>query len=200
MKQILETSPEMDVENVYMDSPAPIELQTYDILCDDVNKAEHIGNRRLMITMSMTFTKYADAPSIADKKAIAASVVDTVHSFYTPGGRFVKKNSEGIGALVVVEDEEAIEWVYKSLEYLISGNKDSSSAPRNRVSGSTTQLKPLHRLESRAISGKDQDEPMDESLANLILKQHELFTAISNAADEQEKPRKKRRKSKKSKS
>jgi len=181
-------------------STIPLELNSYDVICDGIGKIDHIGNRRLAITLSINCGTYMAAKSLSERKEIAASVVETVTSSYRPGGRFLKtdKNKKW----VAVDRKQAIQWVYKAFQRIVApkaqkqkwldyyeGAKECSA-----LSMSASTLIPVPSLSistSLAMSVPDneisaEEEAIDAQLADLLLKQNRIFMSLSEKGDAEE--------------
>eukprot|EP00547_Thalassionema_nitzschioides_P016358 CAMPEP_0194252154 /NCGR_PEP_ID=MMETSP0158-20130606/26924_1 /TAXON_ID=33649 /ORGANISM="Thalassionema nitzschioides, Strain L26-B" /LENGTH=183 /DNA_ID=CAMNT_0038989495 /DNA_START=63 /DNA_END=611 /DNA_ORIENTATION=- len=155
--QILPRRPSSSM-SVQKEKHIPMELESFDVICDDAFLASHVGNRRISVTMSINCKRYLEAKTLSEQKTISASVVDTVMSSYRPGGRFLK--SDRNNRLVAVDRKRAIKWTHKSFERMVS---DARPTPPDSVSSSTAA----------------EDKPIDAQLAKLLIKQHEIFTMLA---------------------
>lgn len=164
-----------------------VKLQPYDILCDETKNIDHVGNRRLTITMYINYEKYASAKTEMGRRAVATLIVETVASSFTPGGRFLR-SGEGIDNFDIVERKEAIEWVHKSMARLLS-EKTANECASLSIPHSLAEIKTRAALER---DGKD----IDGSLAALLLKQHHIFTSLANTEESNKKKGAKRKKRK----
>jgi len=182
-------------------SSIPVDLESYDVVCDaGSNYSDHVGNRRLAITLSINCQKYMAAKTLSERKAISASVVDTVS---TSGGRFRKcdKNNHWVD----VDRKQAVQWIYKSFQRIISTPKipnqqqsqqdfSSNDSDDAAVSSSTS----LNNEEATTIASRQslllvlnpEDDTIDGQLAKLLLKQHHIFTALSEKAEGDQQKRK----------
>mmetsp|Transcript_26142 Transcript_26142/g.39565 ORF Transcript_26142/g.39565 Transcript_26142/m.39565 type:complete len:187 (+) Transcript_26142:38-598(+) len=149
----------------------PMELESFDVICDDAFLASHVGNRRISVTMSINCKRYLAAKTLSEQKSIAASVVDTVMSSYRPGGRFLKNDRNN--KLVAVDRKRAIKWTQKSFERMVS---DARPPAPDSVNSSAAA----------------EDKPIDAQLAKLLIKQHEIFTMLAEKGKNKKEANKKK--------
>jgi len=176
----------------------PVELESYDVVCDaGSNYSDHVGNRRLAITLSINCKKYMAAKTLSERKAISASVVETVSTSYRPGGRFRKcdKNNHWVD----VDRKQAVQWIYKSFQRIIATPKipspdqqqsqqdvSSTNNESDAVVSSSTSLNneaTIAPRQSLLLVLNPEDDTIDGQLAKLLLKQHHIFTALSEKAE-----------------
>lgn len=145
------------------DKDIPMDLQSFDVLCDDLEHVHHVGNRRIMITIAMYCQKYADAKTISEQRSVAACVVDTVMSSYRPGGRFLRTDRNN--NWVSVDRRQAIKWTQRSFERILPEIKGGRSY-------------------GEGLSAT-KDKQIDTRVAKILLRQNEIFTTLSENSKKQ---------------
>mmetsp|Transcript_30704 Transcript_30704/g.46513 ORF Transcript_30704/g.46513 Transcript_30704/m.46513 type:complete len:136 (+) Transcript_30704:91-498(+) len=102
----------------------PVELQPRDVICDDLEYVNHVGNRRIIISISLYSKKCFEANTTSQKRAVAASIVDVVMTSYRPGGRFLKMDRHR--NFFVMNRKEAIQWTLRKMKRLLPTKTSSS--------------------------------------------------------------------------
>mmetsp|Transcript_28847 Transcript_28847/g.42574 ORF Transcript_28847/g.42574 Transcript_28847/m.42574 type:complete len:222 (+) Transcript_28847:116-781(+) len=184
-----------------------LELRSYDVVvCNgSVGKFDHVGNRRLAVTLSIHCGTYMAARLISERKFIAGAVVDIVTTSYRPGGRFLKMDHKK-NQLVAVDRDQATQWVYKAFQRLVApkvspgnqkwldyyeGARESSPALSTSVASEILPAQsslaisiifdvPNYRSATTYIAD---EEAIDAQLADLLLKQNRIFVSLSEKAD-----------------
>lgn len=169
-----------------------VSLESYDVVCDAAGTcySDHVGNRRLAITLSINCRNYMNAKTLSEKKAIAASVVETVSASYRPGGRFLKCDNKNNGNWIRVDHKQAVNWIYKSFQRIVSSAATTKSTSSETSQEVTTTTEPVVSASSNTSPPRQsppEDDTIDGQLAKLLLKQHHIFTTLSEKAEKEQK-------------
>ena len=121
----------------------------YDVLCGKGKAAaNHIGNQRFKVTISIYVRRYRESASRSEKTAIVAEVMDLVRQ-NSPGGGFVKYDQHK-GTWYEVGDNFAREKVSQAFRDSLHDRYESSKASKRlkRQAAKTMLQSSLHSFDS----------------------------------------------------